>query len=113
MPSRVPKQTNHSLAVRQPRTLCSETRRRYVARCSLRGFATHGEPKDLVNTRILVWYTVHGIWYMVCSTWYTRILQTMVSRILLVLGLGTRMKDPSVYVAFGPLIPSKEEHGGA
>ena len=39
---------------------------------------------------------------MVDSTWYVniRILQSMVSGIPLILGLGTRMSDPYVYVVF-------------
>ena len=65
----------------------------------------------LINIQILIRYIAmtKSVWYMVCSRWYmpchnilTRILQTIVSGIPLVLGLRTRMQDPYVNVAFGP-----------
>ena len=71
-----------------------------------------------------MWYRVHGygtygIWYMGYSIWYMvdiRILHTMLSGIPLILGLGTRMSDPYVYVVFWPprfvAVLMRESKGG-
>ena len=67
-------------------------------------FGPHIKHKD-PNTVYSIRYLVYSIGYMVYSKGYisTRILQTMISGIPIVLGPGTRISDLSVYVVFwGP-----------
>ena len=67
------------------------------------------DPNDHINTGVhkCVWYNnreyiIHSVWCLMYGMWYIKIgiLQTMISGIPLTLGLGTKMSDLFVYVAF-------------